>query len=356
MRFVVFGLTISSSWGNSHATHWRGLLGALAEQGHTVAFFERDTPFYAAHRDLERLDAGELHLYEAWEPVLPEAARALASADVAIVTSYCPDGVSAAELVLDSRARCKVFYDLDTPLTLALARAGQRPAYLAPGGLGRFDLVLSYTGGAALDELRALLGARRVLPLHGAVDPALHRPGRPAPAYRADVSYLGTWAADRVAAMEALLVEPARLRPDRRFLVGGALYPRSYPWPANVTLVEHVPPADQAALLASTRTTLNLTRAVMARLGYCPPARLFEAAACGAAIISDAFEGLDRFFTPGREILVARSSADVLAALDRSDEDLARLGQAARERALAQHTFEQRARDLLAAVESTPHP
>jgi spore maturation protein CgeB len=355
MRFVVFGLTVSSSWGNGHATHWRGLVRALARQGHAVAFFERDTPFYAAHRDLERLDPGDLHLYEAWDPVLPEATRALAAADVAIVTSYCPDGVSAAELVLDSRARCKVFYDLDTPLTLALARAGQRPAYLGPGGLGRFDLVLSYTGGAALEELRALLGARRVLPLHGAVDPEIHRPAAPSPAYRADLSYLGTWAADRVAPMEALLVEPARLRPERRFLVGGALYPGSYPWPPNVTRVEHVPPADHAAFFASTRATLNLTRAVMARLGYCPPARLFEAAACGAAIVSDAFEGLDRFFTPGREILVARSAADVLAVLDRSDEDLARLGQAARERALAEHTFEQRARDLLVAVESTPH-
>lgn len=352
MRFVVFGLTISSSWGNGHATLWRGLVRSLARLGHTVTFFERDVPYYARHRDLERLPDGELRLYEAWEPLVPEARTALAGADVAMVTSYCPDGVAAAELVLDSRARCKVFYDLDTPVTLALARAGQRPAYLGPNGLGRFDLVLSFTGGAALDELRALLGARRVAPLYGSVDPDVYKPAPPRDDFRADLSYLGTWAADRVQAMEALLVEVARRRPDRRFLVGGALYPASYPWPPNVARIEHVAPPDHPAFFASSRLTLSITRAVMAELGYCPSGRLFEAAACGAAIVSDVFEGLDRFFTPGREILVARSAADVLAALDCSDEELSRIGRAARERALEEHTADRRARELVAAVEA----
>ncbi|MFT3772762.1 MAG: glycosyltransferase [Minicystis sp.] len=352
MRFVVFGLTVSSSWGNGHATLWRGLIRALARLGHKVTFFERDVPYYAKNRDLERLEHGELRLYEAWEPLIPEARAALAGADVAMVTSYCPDGVAAAELVLDSRARSKVFYDLDTPVTLALARAGQRPAYLGPNGLGRFDLVLSYTGGAALDDLRAILGARRVAPLYGSVDPDVYRAAPPRPEFRADLSYLGTWAADRVQPMEQLLVDVARVRPERRFLVGGALYPASYPWPSNVARIEHVAPPDHPAFFCSSRVSLSITRAVMASLGYCPSGRLFEAAACGACIVSDHFEGLDRFFAPGREILVARSTADVLAVLDRSDEELSRIGHAARERVLAEHTADRRARELCAAVEA----
>jgi spore maturation protein CgeB len=352
MRFVVFGLTVSSSWGNGHAILWRGLIRALERLGHRVTFFERDVPNFAKARDLERLPEGELRLYERWEGVLPEARAALASADVAMVTSYCPDGVAAAELVLDSRARRKVFYDLDTPVTLALARAGQRPAYLGPGGLGRFDLVLSVTGGAALDELRTVLGARRVAPLLGGVDPDVYRPVPARPDLRADLAYLGTWSADRVQALEALLVDPARLCPTRRFRVAGALYPASYPWPANVSRLEHVAPPDHPAFFASTRVALNLTREVVRSLGHCPSTRLFEAAACGAAIVSDAFEGIDRFLAPGREILVARSTADVLAALDRSDEELSRLGRAARERVLAEHTTDLRARELCAALET----
>jgi spore maturation protein CgeB len=352
MRLVVFGLTVSSAWGNGHATIWRGLVRALARLGHHVTFFEKDVPYYASHRDLVRLEGGDLRLYEAWPAVLPEATRAVASADAAIVTSYCPDGVAAAELVLDSRARRKVFYDLDTPVTLALARAGQRPSYIGPGGLRRFDLVLSAAGGSSLDDLRTLLGAGNVAPLYACVDPDAYRPSDPRPPLRADLAYLGTWAADRVEVLSTLLVEVARARPDRRFLVGGALYPASYPWPANVARASHVPPSEHAAFFASSRVCLSLTRAVKARAGYCPSGRLFEAAACGTAIVSDVFEGLDHFFTIGREILCARRASDVIAVLDRSDEDLARLGRAARERALADHTADRRARELVAAVEA----
>lgn len=352
MRFVVFGLTVSSSWGNEHAAVWRGLEGALGRAGHRLVFFERDLPCYARHRDLERLEHGELCFYESWDSVLPDAKRELARADVAIVTSYCPDGIAAAELVLASRARCHVFYDLDTPVTLSLARVGRRPEYLGPAGLCRFDLVLSFAGGPALDELRTLLGARRVAPLYGSVDPRGHRPEAPRHADRAALSYLGPWATDRRRAMEVLLFDVARALPDQRFLVGGALYPPDVAWPASVARVEHVAPAAHAAFYASSRVTLNLTRTGLAELGYCPSGRLFEAAACGAAILSDPFEGLDHFFAPGREILIARSTEDVLAALGRSDEELARIGRAARERALAEHTADRRADELIAAVEA----
>jgi spore maturation protein CgeB len=197
MKLVIFGLTVSSSWGNGHATIWRGLCGALAARGHEVVFFERNVPYYAAHRDLHALPGGTLYLYPEWADALPVAHRHLADADVAVVTSYCPDGVAATELVLDSPVALRVFYDLDTPVTLARLRAGEAVEYLSPRGLAEFDLVLSYTGGRTLSELQTRLGARWVMPLYGSVDPTVHRPQEPQPQYRADLSYIGTYALDR---------------------------------------------------------------------------------------------------------------------------------------------------------------
>jgi spore maturation protein CgeB len=352
VRFVIFGLTVSSSWGNGHATLWRGLVRALGAGGHHVDFFERDVPYYAKHRDLGELDGGALHLYASLADSLSEARDALAAADVAMVTSYCPDGPAASDLVLASRAPCKAFYDLDTPVTLSRLASGDRPEYLPREGLGDFDLVLSFTGGTALDGLKSELGARRVAPLYGSVDPEVHRPVRARDAYRADLSYLGTRAADRDHAVRALFLDAARALPDRRFLLGGSLYPASTDFPANVARIEHVPPPEHAAFYGSARLSLNVTRGVMKRAGFCPSGRLFEAAACGAPIVTDAWEGIDRFFEEDREILVAASTADVLAALARTDEELWRIGRAARERALGEHTAAHRAAELLAAVEA----
>src|ERR1051326_64396 len=170
MKFVIFGLTISSSWGNGHATLWRGLCGALARRGHRIAFFERNVPYYAAHRDLSEFAGGRLVLYPEWSAALSEARRQLPRADVALVTSYCPDGVAAAELAGETAA-LSVFYDLDTPVTLDELERGRPVEYIGARGLKDFDLVLSFTGGGALDALRERLGARRVAPLYGSVDP-----------------------------------------------------------------------------------------------------------------------------------------------------------------------------------------
>jgi spore maturation protein CgeB len=350
MKLVVFGLTMSSSWGNGHATLWRGLCRALLRRGHDVVFFERDVPYYREHRDLWELPGMELRLYPDWEGVLNEARGHLADADVAMVTSYCPDGVAATDLVLSSPARRRVFYDLDTPVTLDQLKQGKPVFYLGPRGLGDFDLVLSYTGGTALDELRDRLGARRVAPLYGHVDPEVHRPMPPAPQYRADLSYLGTYAEDRQAALERLFIEPARRLPGLRFLIGGAQYPHQFPWTDNIYFVRHLPPEEHPAFFCSSRLTLNVTRAAMAAMGYCPSGRLFEAAACGAPLLSDCWEGLDRFFTPGEEIAVAKTTEDAIAALQLSDAELARMAAAARERTLAEHTSDRRALDLEAAV------
>lgn len=345
MKIVVFGLTITSSWGNGHATLWRGLCRALSRRGHRVVFFERDLPFYAGNRDLFEVPGGELILYGAWDDVRARASAEVSDADVAMVTSYCPDGVAATDLVLNGRA-LPVFYDLDTPVTLSRLSRGETLSYLGPGGLSGFALVLSFTGGAALDQLRDRLGAERVAPLYGHVDPDVHRPAEPMAHYRADLSYLGTYATDRQAALSALLIEPARLRPNQRFLIGGAQYPQDFPWTSNIFFVRHLPPTEHAAFFSSSRMTLNVTREPMAAMGWCPSGRLFEAAACGAALLSDTWDGLDAFFTPGREILAAADTAEALAALDLDDAEVRRIARSARERTLAEHTSDRRAEEL----------
>src|SRR3954447_15037928 len=356
MKIVVFGLTVSSSWGNGHATLWRGLIRALHARGHRVTFFEHNAPYYAMNRDLSKLPGGELVLYAEWDAVRSRAARAIAEADVAMVTSYCPHGIEATELAADAPRALKVFYDLDTPVTLSRLNRGEAIAYIGPRGLRDFDLVLSYTGGSALDQLRARLGARWVAPLYGHVDPAVHRPVPPTQRFASDLSYLGTYAADRQAALEALFVEPARLRPERRFLIGGAQYPQDFPWTSNINFVRHLPPPEHPAFFSSGRLTLNVTREAMAAMGWCPSGRLFEAAACGAPILSDTWEGLDAFFEPGREILVAETTEQALAAIDLTDAELARIAKAAQERVLSEHTSARRVLDLEAALDNARRP
>lgn len=354
MRIVIFGLSVSSAWGNGHATLWRSLIGALDAAGHEVWFFEQDAPYYRAHRDLAELGGrARLWLYPAWDDVRSFARAAADEADAAIVTSYCPDGRAACELVLASRAPRRVFYDLDTPVTLARRAAGEDVPYLPAGGLGEFELVLSFTGGRALDLLREALGARRAAPLYGSVDPEAHRPVPARPDWSARCSYLGTWSADREAALEALLLEPARRRPGP-FIVGGSLYPPGLRWPDNVRRVGHVAPPDHAAFYCSSPLTLNATRAPMARLGHCPSGRLFEAAACGVPVLSDGWDGLETFFTPGEEILIASSTEAALAALALPGAALAAIGRRARERALDEHSGRRRAAQLVELLEAPP--
>jgi spore maturation protein CgeB len=348
MKLVIFGLTISSSWGNGHATLWRALCRALIRQGHDIVFFERDVPYYASHRDLHELPGGNLKFYQEFTSIYPEAEFQLSDADVAMVTSYCPDGLQASELVLSSSAPLKTFYDLDTPVTLQALQDGKTLNYILPRGLGEFDLVLSYTGGVALEELKHRLNAREVASLYGSVDPEVHRPMPPQEQYRADLSYLGTYAADRQEALCELFVEPARRLIQQRFVIGGAQYPDDFPWSENIYFVRHLPPGEHPAFFCSARLTLNVTRKAMAEMGYCPSGRLFEAAACGVPILSDWWEGLDEFFEPDKEILIARTADDAIAALNLPASRLQRIAAAARERTLRDHTADRRARELVA--------
>lgn len=360
MRLAIFGLTISSSWGNGHATLWRGLCKSLVALGHEFVFFERDVPYYANTRDWPSLPgacgSSKLALYSDWQTVQAQVKRELANCDAAIVSSYCFDAQAATDAILDAQRPRAVFYDLDTPVTLDSLRSGKHVPYVPRQGLRDFDLVLSYTGGAALEALRSDLGAHRVRALYGHVDPDVHQPVPPVDRYRAVLSWLGTYAADRQAMLEELFVAPARLRPQDKFLIAGAQYPDSFPWSDNVYFVRHLPPQEHAAFFSSSRLTLNVTREPMARMGWCPSGRLFEAAACGAAVLSDEWCGLEDFYTPGEQILVAHCFEDTLAALDMSDAKLQAVRRAARERTLDEHTSYHRALSLVRYLDELDSP
>jgi spore maturation protein CgeB len=253
--------------------------------------------------------------------------------------------------VLGAKTCLSIFYDLDTPVTLERLHAGENVEYLPSYGLADFDLVLSYTGGRALDELKTFLGAARVAPLYGSVDPGVHKPVPSISHYRADLSYIGTYAQDRQAALQELFIKPAREAPDKKFVIAGAQYPNDFPWRENIWFVRHLPPAEHPAFYCSSKLTLSVTRAAMAEMGYCPSGRLFEAAACGTPVVSDLWEGLDSFFEPGKEIVLATRANDVQEALDDSP-GLQRIAATARERVLDEHTAQHRGRELLSLLEA----
>ena len=340
MKLVVLGLSLSSSWGNGHATTYRALLKAFAARGHEVLFLERDQPWYAEHRDLPDPDWCRLAFYA--DPAgLAAAANEIASADAIIVGSYVADGPEIIARVHRWATGVCAFYDIDTPITLARLEAGDAE-YLSAADIPDFDLYFSFTGGPTLATLEERWHARRAVALYCSVDPTAYPPlDLPE---RWALSYLGTWSADRQPALERLLIDPARARPDLRFAVAGPLYPDDIDWPANVERFAHVAPADHPIFYASSRITLNVTREDMRAAGWSPSVRLFEAAACARPIVSDRWPGLDRLFAPDAEILLADGTADVLAALDRRD--LAAIGHAARTRVLREHSAAVRATQL----------
>jgi spore maturation protein CgeB len=338
MRAVFLGLSITSSWGNGHATNYRGLLRALRRRGHEVLFLERDVPWYAAHRDAPAAGV----LYQSLDE-LRRHEEAVREADLAVLGSYVPEGVAVGEWLLETALGVTAFYDIDTPVTLAKLAAGHQE-YLSAELVPRFDLYLSFTGGPTLERLERDWGARSPRAFHCLVDEEAYFPEERHADL--DLGYLGTYSADRQPAVERLLLEPARREPARRFAVAGPQYPPEVEWPPNVDRIEHLPPAEHRGFYARQRFTLNVTRADMVVAGWSPSVRLFEAAACGVPVVSDPWAGLDAFFEPEREILVARSPDDVLAYLDLADEERRAIGERARRRVLAEHTADHRAREL----------
>lgn len=343
MKLVVLGLTLSSSWGNGHATTFRGLLAEFAARGHDILFLERDVPWYASQRDLTDPDYCRLEYYRDLED-LQRFASDIERADAVIVGSYVPEGVAVGLFVQRTARGVTAFYDIDTPVTLAKLARGDFE-YLNAALIPGYDCYLSFTGGPTLRLIERELGSPAARALYCQADPELYRP-LDVPT-RWDLSYLGTWSADRQPTVDSLLCAAARALPDSRFCVAGPQYPLDIEWPDNVERIEHVPPAEHPAFYAASRFTLNVTRADMIEAGWSPSVRLFEAAMCGCPVISDVWEGLDRLFEPGREILLARTTDDVIAALRGIPHEKAReIGDAARQRALREHTSRVRAGEL----------
>jgi spore maturation protein CgeB len=353
LKIVIFGLSITSSWGNGHATTFRALARALHARGHRIVFFEKDVEWYASNRDLPEPGFCELKLYTRWPEVLPVVRRELASADVAMVGSYFPDGIVAMEAVLDSKAPVRAFYDIDTPITVASLRESGVTDYIRADQLAALDVYFSFTGGPILAEIENRFGVRRAAPLYCSFDPERYRVYPKSRRFSCAMSYMGTYAPDRQPKLEQFLFGAASLLPEEQFIVAGPQYPRNTCWPQNVRHIVHLNPRWHPHLYSSSRLTLNVTRRDMVIAGYSPSVRLFEAAACAAAIVSDNWPGLNTFFDPGREILLPASSEEIARYLRELDEsELRSIGLAAQARVLAAHTSQQRAKEFEREVES----
>ncbi len=349
LSLVFLGLSITSSWGNGHATTYRSLLRALAARGHTITFLERDVPWYAAHRDLPAPRYCRMVLYSDLQELRQHHAGPVRRADAVVIGSYVPDGAAVARWAIETAGGVTAFYDIDTPVTLAKLARGDHE-YLSPALIPEFDLYLSFTGGPTLPRLERDYGARRARALYCSVDDEDYHPLPLEPVW--DLGYLGTYSPDRQPKLERLLVEPARIWRGGRFVVAGPQYPPGIGWPSNVERIEHLPPNEHRAFYNRQRFTLNLTRADMVASGWSPSVRLFEAAACGAPIISDAWPGIDTLFEPGTEILIARSAEEVLTVVRGLSEQRRRaVGAAARRRVLSAHTASHRAAEFEAFID-----
>ncbi len=349
MRIVILGLSITSSWGNGHATTYRGLVRELTVSGHDVLFLERDQPWYAENRDMPQPPFGETQLYRSVAQMKRSFGTRIANADCVIVGSYVPEGTAIGEWVTQHAEGVTAFYDIDTPVTLRNLRSGECD-YLSPGLLGRFSLYLSFTGGPTLRKIEREYGSARARALYCSVDPELYFPRRVPQKWM--LGYLGTYSDDRQPKIDRLLLEPAQQSATSRFVVAGPQYPDSIRWPRNVERIMHLEPKKHRAFYTAQRFTLNVTRADMIRAGYSPSVRLFEAAACGTPIITDEWPGLSEFFKPGEEILIASTTEDVLEILRDMPEGAARaMGARARERVLAEHTAAHRAAELETLIE-----
>lgn len=343
LDIVIFGLSITSSWGNGHATTYRALIKALARRGHRITFLERATPWYRRHCDLERASFCRIETYESLSEIPRRFGLLIARADLVILGSYVPDGAAIGEWLTAKATGVTAFYDIDTPVTLSNLRSGKQD-YIAATLIPRFDLFLSFTGGPVLGLIESEFGSPRARVLYCSADTDEHRPVDVRP--RWDLGYLGTYSADRQMVLDALLLSAARQSPSACFIISGAQYPDGLEWPSNVEYREHVPPAEHAAFYNAQRFTLNATRSEMVKLGFSPSVRLFEAAACGVPVISDDWPGLGTLFDQGEEILLARNATDLIAMLGMSDDRRRAIAAAARKRFMREHTPDQRAKAL----------
>ena len=351
MKIVVYGLTITSSWGNGHATTYRSLLKALAARGHTIVFIENDVEWYRSNRDLPNPDYCTVLLYEDWHREHANLIQQSQDADAIVIGSYFPDAIAATEQLLAQTHAPLLFYDIDTPITLAALRSTGRTDYLDAALIPHYSAYLSFTGGPALRELETRFGSPHAVAFYCSVDPDIYHPTPVTPNFRCALSYLGTYAPDRQPKLMQLLDQTAQLLPKENFIVAGPQYPADIAWSPNVARTIHLSPPQHPAFYSSSRFTLNLTRDDMVAAGWSPSVRLFEASACGAAILSDPWPGLENFLTPGSEILLPTTPAEVAQILQHTpDADRQAMGQRARERILAEHTAAHRAQQFEAIV------
>jgi spore maturation protein CgeB len=347
MKITVFGLSITSSWGNGHATTYRALCNALARRGHHIVFFEHDAEWYANNRDVDGLPKLTIVRYQDWNEIRSRAKKELDESEVAMVGSYFPHAHEAMAAMFASRANLKTFYDIDTPITLSQLRESGETSYLRKSEIPELDIYFSFTGGPALRELERCFGARRAVPLYCSVETQKYRRMDIHADFACEMSYMGTYAPDRQPKLDALLCQTAFAMKTQKFIVAGPQYPLNISWPANVLRIEHLEPKFHPHLYSSSRLVLNVTRRDMVMAGYSPSVRLFEAAACGATIVSDNWPGLDQFLTPGKEILLASSTSDAQRYLsDIDSSELWRIGNNARQRVLAEHSSEHRAAEF----------
>jgi spore maturation protein CgeB len=344
MKIAFYGSSLVSAYWNGAATYYRGIIKALHRRGHAVTFFEPDAYDRQAHRDIPDPAWATVRVYPATEAGVRAALAAGSSADLIVKAS----GVGVfdalleeAVLSLQGPARRVVFWDVDAPATLERLRANPRDPF--HGLIPRYDLILTYGGGEPVVRGYHAAGAQCCVPIYNALDPETHHPVAPDPRFAADLSFLGNRLPDREARVEEFFLRAAALAPEARFLLGGNGW-ADKPLPPNVCYMGHVYTTDHNALNCSARAVLNIARESMASYGYSPATRVFEAAGAGACLISDAWQGLDQFLEPELEVLVARSGSEVAALVDALTPELARrIGQAARRRVLAEHTYEHRA-------------
>ena len=349
MRFVVIGLSVTSSWGNGHATTYRALLKELAKAGHDILFLEKDVPWYAPHRDMPNPDFCRVVLYKTNEELYTNYKEDVAAADVVIVGSYVQQGVEVGQWVIETAQGIKAFYDIDTPVTLAkLERKDYE--YLTPALISQYDIYLSFTGGPILRHLEEHYGSPAARALYCSVDPEHYYPEDKPEKW--EMGYLGTYSTDRQPTVEELLNKTARTLPHTNFVVAGPQYPEDIDWPENVERIEHLPPSQHREFYNIQKYTLNVTRADMIAAGYSPSVRLFEAAACGVPIISDYWDGLTSLFEEGSEILIARTTEDVQRYFNEiPDGERKQIGERARQKVLKAHTAKARAAELVAYVQ-----
>jgi spore maturation protein CgeB len=343
LNIVVIGLSVTSSWGNGHATSYRALLEALAQRGHRVTFLERDVPWYRDHRDLTKPSSWKVRLYRQLQDLPRLFGSLIRDANLVIIGSYVPDGIAIAEWVTAHAQGITAFYDIDTPVTLAGLDEGLH--YISAAMIPRFDLYLSFSGGPVPGMIEDIYGSPMARTLYCSADIELYRPRSAEQKW--SLGYLGTYSDDRQPQLQELLLTPARELAAERLVVAGSQYPDHLVWPANVERIEHLPPHEHPSFYAQQRFTLNVTRADMRSLGFSPSVRLFEAAACGTPIISDRWPGIETIFAPSSEILLAASASEIVEIVSEMPEDKRlSIAEHARQRILRDHTPDHRARQL----------